>query len=109
MRAPKKSLRKSDVYTLKFDDGKTSLRVEGTLSQLETSFVQVQKTISNHLPLDPNERAYLPAFMAAMYSRTDPFGEAVETTLSQLHEEVKDLEEVIKRSGGRWDQFDRPR
>ncbi len=94
-RAPKKSLTQTDVYTLKFDDGKTSPRVEKTLSQLETSFVQVQKTISGHSPLNPNERAYLSAFMAAMYSRTDPFARAMESAWSQLHERVKEVEGLI--------------
>jgi hypothetical protein len=96
-RAPHKSLTKTDAYTITFNDGKSDLRVETTLSQLEARFVRVQQKIVEHKILDAYDRAYLAAFMATMHSRTDPAAEGMREAMSQLDSLVKDMEEVIKR------------
>jgi hypothetical protein len=66
-RAPRKSLTKSDAYTITFKDGRTDFRVETTLSQLEGKFVKVQKKLTEQKPLDSYDRAYLAAFIATMH------------------------------------------
>jgi hypothetical protein len=96
-RAPHKSLTKSDAYTITFKDGSSDLRVETTLSQLEAKFVKVQRRISERKPIDLHERAYLAAFMATMYSRTDPFAEGMKEAWSKVDDLVRKVEDVIKR------------
>ncbi len=97
-RAPHKSLTKTDAYTVTFNDGEQDLRVEATLSQLEGKFVRVQQKIVEKKSLDKWDKAYLAAFMATMYCRTNPFAEGMEEAWVQLDDMVKKVEDVIKNS-----------
>ncbi len=99
-RAPHKSLTRSNVYTIKFDDGKSDLRVEIRLSRLENDFMKVQRKVSERKPLDSRERAHLAAFMATMRSRTDAYDRAMRESWSKVDELVKKMEEVIRRGDG---------
>jgi hypothetical protein len=96
-RAPHKSLTKTGAYTITLNDGKSDLRVETTLSQLEAKFVRVQQKIVELKTLDPYDRAYLAAFMATMHSRTDPVAEGMKASISKFHSHVREMEEAIKR------------
>ncbi len=95
-RSPEKSLRKSDIYTLKLNDGTTDLRIETTLSQLETKFVHLQRKLRERKSIDRHDRAYLIAFIATMYSRTDPFAIGMEEAWTGVDEMVRHAEELIR-------------
>jgi hypothetical protein len=94
-RAPAKSLVGSDVYTIKLPGEGRELIVEETLEKIEASFIQlIDHRISKQYALDPQDRANLCIFAAAMFARVDPQSRTYTEFIQKIHDNVKHLEEA---------------
>ena len=70
-KAPKNVFRETDVYTLLGPDGERLLELEHGLAELESRYAAIfRQKIAPALPLTPNEREWMCAFMSAMSART---------------------------------------
>lgn len=75
-KSPKKVFRENDLYTISTEDGGRDLKLETSLSRLESKFSQLRReTLKKRLPLSPEELLYVCMFVAAMYGRTKAYGE----------------------------------
>ncbi len=69
-KSPKKTFVESDRYTVLLKDGERDLRVEHTLSQIESDFSGVLRRVQRHEKLTMPDKAKLAIFTAAMLGRT---------------------------------------
>jgi hypothetical protein len=94
---PLKSFREPHIYTIKLQSGNEDFSVETTLQQLEGRYVRIiERFISKRSRINPQDRAILIAFIAAMYGRTSNFGDATAAFLSDVHRNVSALERKYK-------------
>lgn len=94
-KSPEKAFVGSDVYTIKLPNGDRELVIEDTLAHIESNFVQlIEHKIRKQYTLDAQDRANLCVFAAAMFSRVDPQSRNHVKFLQELHDMVRNMEEV---------------
>jgi hypothetical protein len=94
-RAPAKTFVGTDIFTIRLPDGTRELVIEETLERIENNFVRlIERRISKQYDLDPQDRANLCIFTAAMFARVDPQARTYTDFLQQVHGKVKRLEEL---------------
>lgn len=73
-KSPKKLFYQKDMYTIFTEDGERDLRLEMSLSRVESRFSRIRsEKLEKHLPLTSEEQLILCMFTAAMFSRTKSF------------------------------------
>ena len=93
-RAPEKAFVSNDAYTIRLPSGERELVIEDTLMKIESKVVQLlDHKIRKQYALDPQDKATLCTFAAAMVSRVDPQANNFENFMQELHDMVKSMEE----------------
>lgn len=85
------------MYTITLNDGTRDLRIEYGLSQLEDKFSKLRKEkIEKHEELNPDDRAMLCLFVAAMRGRTTAFREHYRNQWKEALDMMDDMIENFK-------------
>lgn len=88
---PENILLENHFYTITLKDGKKSLVVEDTLSNIEGAYIAIfQNKIEKDLPLTDEERAKVAVFIAALYIRTSPYREGLREAFGTLRSGMED-------------------
>lgn len=94
-RAPNKAFVSTDVYTVRLPGKGRDLIIEDTLRRIEGTFVDLirRKLVKRH-PLEPEDKANLCVFAAAMFARVGAQSRIYTNFLQEVHEQAKRLEEM---------------
>ena len=93
---PVNVLTENDFYTIKPEDGSRCLAVEDSLCVMEGHFATVfRERISKYQPLEPEERANVAIFIAAMLLRTKSYRRAMVSKFSELREFTDQMAEAF--------------
>ncbi len=92
-KSPKKSFTETDRYTIRSPNGDRNLRVEDTLADIETKFVDIREQLEKGRLISAPEHFLLCAFVAAMCSRTTPAGNKITRFLDKSRSQALRLAE----------------
>lgn len=91
LRSPKNYLIRDDHYTIETSGGR-DLQVENALGKTEAAFGEFMARLESNQSRRPKDDVFLSFFVASMLARVEPFTGAVESMLSTVHRQAKEIE-----------------